>query len=66
MFSVNDILCFIDKKLPLTIYELRKCVSSVQSSEELISILEQYAQRKTALNIKQIVKLSIYAYKYLQ
>ena len=65
-FSTNDILDFLVKKLPITIQQLRKIVSSVESRKELIPLLEQYVLNKSALNRKQIVKLSHYAYKYFR
>ena len=63
IFSKNDILQFLEKKLPITIHELFQLVNSVQSGIDLLYILEEYAKRKSPLNKKQILKLSIYAYK---
>ena len=38
----------------------------MQSDKQLIPILEQYVQRKSALSRKQLVKLSLCAYKRLR
>ena len=65
-FSMNDILNDLEKKLPITIDELFKITSYMQSENQLISILKPYVKRKSALSRKQLVKVSLYAYKHLR
>ena len=65
-YSLEDILHFVGTKLPVSIPELYKFVSTCYCHQELLSILEQYVQKKTALNRNQVVTIVKYCYKYLQ
>ena len=62
----NGILQILEEKLPVSINELSFIVSTTYDIEQLIQKLEQYVYRKSALNRKQLVKVSLYAYKYLR
>ena len=66
VYLTNGILQILEEKLPVSINELRSIVSTTYCIEQLIQKLEQYVYRKSALNRKQLVKVSLYAYKYLR
>ena len=64
-YSVNDMLQVLRKKLPISIDDLCYLSSSVNTREELTYILKQYVRIKSALSSEQLLKVSIYAFKYL-
>ena len=66
VYLANGILQILEEKLPVSINELHSIVSATYCIEHLIQKLEQYVYRKSALNRKQLVKVSLYAYKYLR
>jgi len=66
VYLANGILQILEEKLPVSINELHSIVSTTYCIEQLIQKLEQYVYRKSALNRKQLVKVSLYAYKYLR
>ena len=64
--STGDILQSLGRKLPISIDELYHLSKSVNNIEQLTHCLKHYAYRKSALSNKQIVKVAIYAFKYLR
>ena len=66
VYSLKDILHFVKTKLPVSITRIYKLVSSCRCHQELLTILNQYVQERTALNKKQVVKIVNYCYKYLR
>ena len=64
-YSTNDIVQFMNQKLPLSIDKHHQFVYNVHTVEQLKQKLAQYVKEKSALKRKQLVKVSFYAYKYL-
>ena len=56
--TLQDILCYIQTKLPISINELCKFADEALSREDLETILHTYVNKKTALNAKQLCTIA--------